>query len=92
LPVIGNFRPSHQDPGIGVKGFDFFRNSKGLGNVPDIATETDHIKLAAIGCNLVRIFLDGKLLPAQPFIALVQFVQEPNGQIHVDVFGIERGQ
>jgi hypothetical protein len=63
-----------------------------LGDVPDITAETDHIKLAAMGSYLVRVFLDGKLLPAQALIALVQLVQKPNGQIHVDVFGVERGQ
>ena len=92
LPVVSNFRPAQQDLGMGVEGLDFLGNSYGLGDVPDITAETDHIKLAAMGSYLVRVFLDGKLLPAQALIALVQLVQKPNGQIHVDVFGVERGQ
>jgi hypothetical protein len=77
---------------MGVEGFDFFCHSQCLGDVPYITTETDHIEMAAIGSYLVRVFLDGKLLPAQALIALVQLVQKPNGQIHVDVLGVKCGQ
>ena len=92
LPIVGYFWAAQQYFCSGIQLLDFFSHCQCLGDVPDIATETDHIKMAAMGSYLVRVFLDGKLLPTQPLIAFVQFVQKPDGQIHVDVLGVQRGQ
>jgi len=92
LPIVGYFRASQQYFCVGIQLFDFFSHGQCLGDVPDITTETDYVKTGAMGCNLIRVFFDGKLFPGQSFIRLVQFVQQPDRQIHVDVLGIERGQ
>ena len=92
LPIVCDFRSAQQDFSIRTDGLDFIDDRQCLGDVPDIAAEADHFIGSTMVGDKIRIFFDHEFFPMQTFIRLVQFIEKPDGQVHVDVLGIQRSQ